>query len=77
MDSRVTREYMQALMAADRACLPPWQPGEPRCRCLWCSRYRCDRPLQKCAACEAEYQREMASAKEQTGENHPLWDSLL
>jgi hypothetical protein len=34
---------------------PERQSGDPPYRCLWCSRWRCRGPLEKCAGCDREY----------------------
>jgi len=40
--------------------------AEARDRCLLCQRWRCDGPLQRCAGCQAEYERGAAGM----GERH-------
>lgn len=46
---------------ADTETLTPRQPGEPPCRCLWCSEWRCGGPLQKCDDCQREYDERAAT----------------
>lgn len=39
---------------------PDRQPGDPYYRCLHCSRYRCQRPLQLCPECQEAVERLLA-----------------
>lgn len=52
--AQYAKEYADALHD-DPDYREPRRRGEPRHRCLWCGKWRCKGPLEKCQDCEREY----------------------